>query len=191
MKTFSYILIIFGLLWCLLGGYYWWLTNNPNRLEFTNYSAPKTKTVTTTKGASLPERISILDLKISLPVYPAQIRDNKWDTITDGASYLSSSPIPGTVGNSIMYAHDWASLFGNLVYAKPGQKVDVSYADGSHKTFVIEYTSKVNPSESSILAPSKDKRMTLYTCTGFMDSQRFVVVALLHDTPTFAAITKP
>jgi len=104
-----------------------------------------------------------------------------WPTSTSGAEYLTSSPLPGSMGNSIIYAHDWVSLFGPLRSAKVGQKVVVTYPDKTKKTFVIAYTTIVPSNQASILASSTDKRITLYTCTGFLDSQRFVAVAILKS----------
>src|SRR5256885_1576790 len=115
MKTLSNLLIIFGILWCLLGGYYLWLRNDPNRLTFQNYKQTKVIPVKSEKKVLTPKRIIISDLGIDLALVPSRVENNKWETTTDGASYLVSSPIPGDEGNSIIYAHNWTSLFGNLV----------------------------------------------------------------------------
>ncbi len=189
MKKLSYLFIVFGIFCYLVSGYYIWLRNDASRLAFNNYHYTKSA-ITTTNNP--PQRIVIKDLQIDLPLVPSTIHNNKWDTTNDGASYLISSPIPGEDGNSIIYGHNWASLFGNLVSAKPGQEVLIAFADGSKKNFIIEYTSTVSPDQASILASSKDKRITLYTCTGFLDSKRFVVVAKLADNPaSFATVTRP
>jgi len=76
-----------------------------------------------------------------------------------------------------LYGHNWTNLLGPLVHAKPGQRIYISYADGSVSTFKIQATALVSPQDTSILAPSNDIRVTIYTCAGFMDSQRFVVTA--------------
>jgi len=135
---------------------------------------------TTTSPYSQPVEIIIDDLHINLPIYPATIHEGAWQTTTEGASYLTSSPIPGEKGNSVLYAHNWRSLFGNLVYAKPGEKVQVVFNNNQRKTFTILYTSIVSANQIHITDPSQDTRITLYTCTGFLDSQRFVAVALLN-----------
>lgn len=175
MKKFlAKCLIFFGIVFLLLGCYFLWERNDPSRLSFSSshivYIAPS-------KTRSMPVQISISPVHIHIPVFPAAIHNNTWDTTTQGASYLLSSPVPGDTGNSIIYAHNWTSLFGNLVEVKPGEKVQIKYADTTIKTFTIAYTSVVSPSEIQILAPSHDARITLYTCTGFLDSQRFVAVA--------------
>ncbi len=178
MKLLSRLFIILGIFCYTLGIYNIWLSIDPHRLSFTKYSYAQT---VSPEKKQLPEKIIIKDLNINLNIIPSHVVDNKWETTDMGASYLQSSPIPGDDGNSIIYAHNWASLFANLVYAVPGQEIQIRYADNSTKTFVIKYTSSVTPDNSTILAPSNDKRITLYTCTGFLDSQRFIVVAVLKD----------
>jgi LPXTG-site transpeptidase (sortase) family protein len=176
-KIFSWFLILQSFSLLSVGAYQWYLSESPSTLRFTNYSLEKNITV----SGVTPSRISISDLGIDIPVYQATIVNNVWPTTTLGASYLSSSPLPGNSGNSVIYAHNWVSLFGPLRNAKVGEKVIVTYPDHTKKTFVIAYTSIVSPDQASILAKSNDKRLTLYTCTGFLDSERFVAVAILQN----------
>jgi LPXTG-site transpeptidase (sortase) family protein len=178
MKLLSKLFISVGIIFYILGIYNIWLVKNPSRLSFSNYSyADNSKK----ESVSPPVRITIHNLNIDLPVFPSRIVQNEWETTQSGASYLKSSPIPGEPGNSIIYAHNWASLFGNLIDITPGDQITIEYQDKSKKTFEVKYTSVVTPDTSSILSPTKDKRITLYTCTGFMDSHRFVAVAVLKD----------
>ena len=190
MKALANLFILFGILWCLMGGYYIWLRYNPNNLQFKNYNTLQPQQIKPTskqKTFSQPTRLVIKDLQINLPLIPAKIENDVWETTDKGASYLVSSPIPGQEGNSIIYGHNWVNLLGNLTRAIPGQVVEITYADGSREHFVIEYTSTVLPTEASILDTSIDKRITLYTCTGFLDSKRFVAVAILEDKDLAAA----
>jgi LPXTG-site transpeptidase (sortase) family protein len=176
-KLLSWFLFIQALSLIVVGLYQVYLSLAPTQLSFSNYTAEKPFV---SNGLS-PVRITISDLGIDLPVYQATIVQNVWPTSTTGAEYLTSSPIPGNSGNSIIYAHDWTSLFGHLTQARVGQNVVVIYPDKTKKTFVIAYTSIVPSNQASILAPSTDKRITLYTCTGFLDSERFVAVAILKS----------
>ncbi len=176
-KILSWLLILQSFSLLTVGAYQIYLSESPTTLSFANYSIDKNITTT----GETPTRIAISDLGIDLPIYQATIVNNVWPTTTKGASYLSSSPLPGNKGNSVIYAHNWVSLFGHLRNAKVGQDVVVTYPDKTKKTFVIAYISIVPSDQASILAPSNDKRLTLYTCTGFFDSQRFVVVAILKS----------
>ncbi len=176
-KILSWFFIIQALSLLTAGVYAYYVTQAPT-LAFSNYSV---QSVVSNQIQQAPKRITISDLGIDLPVYQATIENNVWPTTTKGASYLTTSPIPGNRGNSVIYAHNWTSLFGNLRNAKVGEKVVVTYPDNTKKTFVIAYLSIVPSNQSSILARSNDKRITLYTCTGFLDSQRFVAVAILQS----------
>ncbi|HUQ85833.1 MAG TPA: sortase [Candidatus Limnocylindrales bacterium] len=178
MKLLSKLFIFIGILCYILGIYNIWLINDPKRLSFQNYTYAQ---VPQSVEKVLPTKISISNVNITLPLIPSSIIDDKWETTDIGASYLSSSPVPGEVGNSVIYGHNWASIFGNLISIMPGDEVLIEYQDKTTKTFIVKYTSTVKPETTSILAPTSDKRITLYTCSGFLDSERFVAVAILKD----------
>jgi Sortase (surface protein transpeptidase) len=132
MLLLSKLFIFTGIVCYVLGIYNIWLINVPNRLSFGKYSyaqeSPNTK-------ISQPKRIVVSNLNIDLPLIPSKIIDGNWETTDQGASYLESSPIPGETGNSIIYAHNWASLFGNLISILPGDEVKIEYSNGSIKNF--------------------------------------------------------
>lgn len=111
-------------------------------------------------------------------MYPAQIENNKWEATTKGVSYLVTSPVPGNAGNSIIYGHNWGNLLGSLSKIKPGQKIEIVLDDNEKRTFIVEHTSIIGPDQTSVLEDTSDRRITLYTCTGFLDSKRFVVTAI-------------
>ncbi len=175
MKNVSKILIIFGLILYLIAGFLIWERNNPNRLAFKNYSGNYKSTAV----SNPPTRIGIKDLRVDLPIYPAKVFNGQWETTTEGASYLISSPVPGEKGNSIIYAHDWESLFGPLKRITKDTIIEIEFADKKIKSFVVKQVKIVPSDQTSILAQTKDKRITLYTCTGFLDSQRLVATAIL------------
>lgn len=179
-KILSWFLILQSFSLLTVGLYQLYLHETPSLLAFNNYSSTQ-QNVSYMNGMA-PSRIQIPSLGINLPLFKSTIVKNVWQTTDLGASYLTSSPLPGDTGNSIIYGHNWESLFGPLQNAKVGEKVIVTYPNGEKKTFVIAYTSVVSPDQSSILAPSKDERITLYTCTGLFDSQRYVAVAILQNS---------
>ena len=173
MKYLYRSLFVLGIICYVFGIYFIWERNNPNRLAFKNYSG----NIKIVKVVNPPVRIVIKDLNIDLPIYPAKIENGQWETTTLGASYLVSSPVPGQTGNSIIYAHDWVSLFGPLLDARQGEKVEIYYKDNSKKVFLIQKTLIVQYNQPGILEQTNDTRITLYTCTGFLDSERMVAVS--------------
>lgn len=180
MKRFiSNILILFGIACYVLVVYSVYERVNPRRVSFALNKDFKTSS--SIKVDNKPIQIQIESINVTLPIIPAKIESGKWEATTEGVSYLSSSPIPGNIGNSILYGHNWPNLLGNLSSVRPGDKIEIVYENNLQKTFEVEYTVTVDPSETHILLPSNDKRITVYTCTGFMDSKRFVVVGILKE----------
>lgn len=165
-----------GISLLIFGSFLIYQRNNPNRIAFAKVEIERP---VEQKEISNPSVVSIPTLDISLPLIPSEIKDNKWEVSSGGVSYLKSSVIPGQVGNSIMYGHNWTNLLGNLVKIKTGEDIDIYYEDGSKKIFEVILVQEVKPDDISILKNTNDSRITLYTCSGFLDSKRFVVVAVL------------
>jgi LPXTG-site transpeptidase (sortase) family protein len=150
---------------------------NPFRLDF------KIPPITASAQTySLPVRITIPGLNLSLAVIPSQIIDNHWQTTGDGVSFLSASSRPGDSGNSIFYGHNWPRLLGNLYKLKTGQTIDILTSDGTTFTYLITEIKRVSPTDTSVLANTPLKQLTLYTCAGFGDTQRLVIKALVQTT---------
>jgi LPXTG-site transpeptidase (sortase) family protein len=111
-------------------------------------------------------------------VIPAQIVNGHWQTTPSGVSYLTISARPGQSGNSIFYGHNWPRLLGGLKKIKPGSVI-VVYTSADHfpVVFRVAQVKTVSPNDVSILASTDRPQLTLYTCIGFSDSQRLVVIA--------------
>lgn len=170
------LLLIIGAGFLMASGFLIWQRNVPSRLAFAavEMAQPTAHTNLT------PKIISIPDLRIALPIIAA-IHTKSWEVTSEGVSYLTSSPIPGEMGNSILYGHNWPNLLGRLTQARPGQLIEIRFSDGSQKEFEIKYTAEVTPDQSHILSQTQDHRITIYTCSGFLDSKRFVVVAIARE----------
>lgn len=175
LNIWANILLSIGLLSALLLSYLIYQRYNPQKLSF-DAIASETHTQNPYSDAV---GILIPTINLSLSITPSEIRENKWEASTKGISHLKSSVNPGETGNSILYGHNWPNLLGELNNVKVGDNIKIIYSDNSIKDFEIEYITTVSPSETSILENSTDKRITLYTCSGFLDTKRLVVVAKL------------
>lgn len=171
-KTF----LLIGVVSTFALGYLVWQRQQPLRLEFRgDLSGLSTRQPAEYKK---PMVIRINDLQIDAPILPATIVKGKWEATDKGVSYLITSPVPGESGNSIIYGHNYPNILGRLVRARPGQKIVIGYDDGSATQFIIKYTATVGPEQTYILGDTSDVRLTIYTCAGFLDRKRFVVVAV-------------
>lgn len=166
-----------GISLIIFGSFLVYQRNNPNRIAFA-----KSETVeqfSESKELSTPNRIVINELNIDLPVVPSKITNGKWEVTDKGVSFLETSVIPGQVGNSVLYGHNWTNILGGLINIKTGETIELFFENGTKKDFVVTLIQEVKPNDISILDNTTDTRITLYTCSGFLDSKRFVVVALL------------
>lgn len=122
-------------------------------------------------------QLEIPSVRLTLPVYSASITGTTWQTTKRGVSYLSTSPLPGEQGNSVLYGHNWPNLLKPLHEVKPGDSIFVTRS-GKTTRFIVRYVTVVGPNDDSVYAASKDTKLTIYTCTGFLDIKRLVITAI-------------
>lgn len=174
MALLSRLLIVCGLILIFFALLLFYQRNNPSRISFADYAQAQSKS----RSEIFPTRVQIERVGIDLPLYPSEIVNGKWGDTKKGASYLLTSPVPGEDGNSVIYAHNYPVLFGSLTKTVVDDTVTITYSDGTSKKFVIVATKIVDPTDTGVIGKSPEKRLTLYTCTGFLDSKRFVVSAI-------------
>lgn len=181
-RYYSLILIGVGIfLWLVAAGCYWQRIT-PKRLKFEKADEVLLREEHK-EGAVVPIELSIESVGMRLAVYGANNEGDKWETTKGGVSYLSGSAIPGERGNSIFYGHNWKSLLGDLGKVKPGEMVEITMSDGSERMFVVKYVQEVSPRETEILRENNERRVIIYTCSGFLDRKRVVVTALAQGDP--------
>lgn len=176
MQVLSKITIFVGVLFVLYGCVLLWERNNPKRLSFNNYSSKINYS-----PRFYPLSLEIPSASIKAQIIPSKLTDQKWETVKNGISYLTSSPVPGTRGNSVLYGHNWPDILGNLENVKTGQRIVIRNNAGIKKEFIVTSIAIVTPDQTHVLSPSNDVRITLYTCAGFLDSKRLVVTAVSSE----------
>jgi hypothetical protein len=126
-------------------------------------------------------RIGLPRLGIDLPIAEGDIERDVvvQKTPENFAFHFPGTAIPGTVGNSYIYAHARTGMFLSLWNARVGDQVSITTPAGVEVKFVVtEVHPKVPPADTSWLQPSADERLTLQTSTGpNRDDPRFVVIA--------------
>ncbi len=126
-------------------------------------------------------RIEVPRLGIDLPIAEGDIERDVivQKTPENFAFHFPGTALPGTFGNSYIYAHARTGMFLSLWNARVGDQVSITTPAGVELKFVItEVHPKVPPADTSWLQPSGDERLTLQTSTGpNRDDPRFVVIA--------------
>ena len=126
-------------------------------------------------------RVLLPRLGIDLPIAEGDVERDVvvQRTPENFAFHFPGTAIPGTVGNSYIYAHARTGMFLSLWNARVGDQVSITTPAGVELKFVVtEVHPRVPPADTSWLQPSADERLTLQTSTGPNSGDpRFVVVA--------------
>jgi LPXTG-site transpeptidase (sortase) family protein len=134
------------------------------------------------QSPNYPIHISIpwyIDVDIEPQVYV----DGEWTVSPNNASYLTASALPGEIGNIIIYGHNKRTIMGNIRALKGYEKITVTLADGTTKLYQVQSMKEVSPTRTELLKQTDHEVLTLYTCSGLMDSKRFVVRAIPVSDP--------
>ena len=117
------------------------------------------------------------------------------DDLKHGPGHYPATPLPGEVGNAGIAGHrtTYGSPFADLDKLQPDDEIIVTTTAGRFR-YVVVGTKIVQPSDASVLAPSKDVRLTLTTCDPrYSTAHRLIVTAVLDPRPPNepAATTAP
>lgn len=124
-----------------------------------------------------PVQLVIPSQRIELPIIPSQLKDEQWQITGNGVSLLQTSQPTLKEKGLIIYGHNWKSLLGDLHKAKIGEKITLVYSNGDATQYFIQSIMTVRPTQLDVLDLAKADTLLVYTCTGFLDSQRLVVLA--------------
>ncbi len=134
-------------------------------------------TIVAPKAAPLPTHIFI-PWNTDANIEPLSFTAGQWGISDTKVTYLLGSARPGEKGNIIMYGHNKREILGNIRALKGGERITIRTEDGKDHIYIVKLTREVEPTDVSLLSPTKDEVLTLYTCSGFWDSKRFIVQAL-------------
>lgn len=115
---------------------------------------------------------------IDVAIDPHTFVAGEWTVSEKHASYLTDSSLPGEPGNLIIYGHNKREILGNLRALKGYEEITLTMSDGSTRQYRVDSIQQVNPTQTELLSQTEEEVLTLYTCSGFLDSQRFVVRAI-------------
>ena len=146
-------------------------------LSFDKKVLENTEFVAHTDFAPNPVSIKIAKVDIELPIVETVITDGTWEIADAAASHLANSANPGSFGNIVVYAHNKTNLFGPIRWLEAGDDVVVQNEEGVEFKYRVVESYATTPKNIGVVMPTKEERLTLYTCTGFLDKDRHVVVA--------------
>ena len=126
-----------------------------------------------------PKRINIPKIERDLEISDGYVTDNRWIVAKSGVSYLTTSGELGQAGNVVLYGHNTKDVLGGLWKVQNGDIVEVYDSQGKVCKYQIFERKEVKPNAVEILVQTDDSRLTIYTCSGFLDTARFVVVGKL------------
>lgn len=135
------------------------------------------KVVAVKNSYPLPTRITIPSVNVELPLAETTISHGIWEIAPGAISHLTISARPGEQGVIVLYGHNTNDRFGPIRWTNVGQTVLITTQDGRIHKYVIKKTEDVSSNQVSILTSQKGQTLILYTCDGFADLQRFIVVA--------------
>ncbi len=128
-----------------------------------------------------PVRLVMPRLAIDLSVIEAPVANGFWELSETSASHGQGSANPGEKGNTVIFAHARPALFGPIRDAKKDDAIYVFTKERWFKYRIVE-TKLVNPDQLEVIAPTGDETLTLFTCSGFLDSKRYIAIAKRDST---------
>ena len=142
--------------------------SEPVRLQgFSQYDNP---------NELLPTKIIIPKLSIDLDIKKSEVIDGYWKVYNDSAGWGDGSGLPGKNGNQVIFAHAREGLFLPLKNIQTGDVIYVTTSENWFSYKVVDIK-EVYPNQIEVIAPTEDETLTLYTCSGYQDAKRLIVVA--------------
>lgn len=161
---------VLGILLILSGSIYIWH-------QKTKYSFAEIPAERLNKAISLPIAIGIPAINISLPIDEGQVAGNVWQVSDTHANHLSSSASPGEGGNIVIYGHNKPKILGKLDLVQIGDAITLTSGTGQKYTYSVTKKIVVSPNQVEVIKSTGEPLLTVYTCTGFLDSKRLVIQA--------------
>ena len=161
----------------LVGVFLGWSLYQTRVLSFDTSRLPMTELANEEFRQPLPVQVEIESVEINLPVEEARIINGIWEISKTGASHWENSANPGENGNVVIYAHNKNSLFGPIRWLELGDVIGLKNSQGQTFQYKVVETVVVNPNTIDYVLPTREERLTLYTCTNFMDKDRYIVIS--------------
>ncbi len=125
-----------------------------------------------------PSRIVIKPVKVNLQIKASRVVSGFWEIHNDTANYGIGSSLPqNDSGNTVIFAHAKKGLFLPLRKVKKHDVISIETANGKSYNYQVVEKKEVSPQDTEIIQNTLDKTLTLFTCSGFADRKRLIVIA--------------
>jgi sortase A len=132
-----------------------------------------------TPGPGNATRITIPAINVDAPV----VEGTGWEQLKRGVGHYLGTANPGQTGNMVLSAHNdiFGEIFRDLDQLQDGDEIFVQTTTRSF-TYVVRDTRIVEPTEVSVMDPTREPTTSLISCYPYLiDTQRIVVIAELVD----------
>ena len=128
-----------------------------------------------------PGSISIPSINVATAIVPGRESDGVWSIPKNAVAHLITSARPGEKGNIVIYGHNKRNILQRLPKIQVGDVITITDTAGVPHRYAVNSVQVVSPAEVDILNQNKTEQLTLYTCTGLFDQDRFVATAVPVD----------
>ena len=167
----AFILFISGLIFIVIFSVW-----RVYRVRILSFDTQATQVAARNEGTR-PIYLKIPRLGVDLKVSEAAIIEGVWQISPDSVSHLNVSSGLGGTGNTVIYGHNKTNILGPIRWMNIGDIVELTGEDGATYSYSVEKTVEVESDNLEYILPKDYEVLTMYTCTGFLDSKRFIVVA--------------
>lgn len=162
--------LIFGILLLLIFSV--WRYHQVRILSF------NTQKLATVKNSNIkPIYIKSYPVGIDIEVGDTTINKGVWSILPNKASYLIDSAGIGDSGNIIIYGHNKDTILGPLRWINKGALIELTGSDQKQYKYRVEIIDTIDPNNLKYIEQKEKETLTIYTCSGFLDTKRVVAVA--------------
>jgi LPXTG-site transpeptidase (sortase) family protein len=152
-----------------------------NRVRILSFN---TASVTVSSGEGVtPVYVKSYPLGIDISLTPTEIVNGVWQIPPEAAAYLGKSGKIGGGSNIIIYGHNRNSILGPIRWISQGSVIELTGSDNKIYKYSVISTDEVDADNLSYIQNTEEEILTIYTCSGFLDSKRFVVRAKALPVP--------
>lgn len=160
---------------------FWWQSNHTNRKQALTTQIQHAK-----PSKSQPNHIVIPSMLLNQPILEGPV-SKQYAILDKGIWRWPDSSTPDKGGNTTLLGHrftytDPRGVFYFLNKVKMGDEIGMFW-NSKEYLYKVSNISEVSPTDTAIENPTKDARLTLFTCTPlWLPKNRLVVVAELEHS---------